>query len=76
MARPVLTIDERTLQGLAAERADRVYGQAVACAACQRSRDEAEQADALCDEHLADALGMAGGWAMGDAGRKLDDKGK
>lgn len=65
--------DERVLQGLAAERADRVFGEAGACSACQQARVEAGQDDALCDDHLADALGMAGGWAMGEAGRKLDD---
>jgi hypothetical protein len=76
MARQRPIADERVLQGLAAERAERVLGQAAACSACHQARVAAGQDDALCDDHLGDALGMVGGWALGEAGRKLDDDGK
>ena len=53
---------------------DRVYGEADACAACTRIRAQSGRSDELCDDHLGDALGMGGGWALGAAGHKLDRK--
>lgn len=53
--------DMRVLQGLATMRAERVYGEAADCAACEAAR-AADGEDALCEEHLAQALGMRSDW--------------
>ena len=62
--------DQRVLQGFAELRAERVYEEAVVCAACDAAR-KAEGPDALCEKHLGEALGMGGGWDLGTPGRKL-----
>ena len=63
--------DERSLQrgnmkivqGFAKLRADAVYDeQAPACADCQTERDETGDPEALCEQHLAQAMGMDSNW--------------
>lgn len=51
----------RVQQGFAAMRAERVYEEAAACADCQAARLESGD-DALCDVHMAQALGMSSDW--------------
>lgn len=51
----------RVMQGFAQMRADRVYTEAQVCEACQQAR-AAEGEDALCEQHLAEALGMHSEW--------------
>jgi len=62
--------DQRLLQGFAQVRAERVYGEAAACQACDAART-ADGPDALCEQHLGAALGLDGGWDLGAPGRKL-----
>lgn len=63
--------DQRLAQGLAAERADATFRQAESCPACLAAREAAGEPEGLCDEHLGQALGVTGGWALGTPGRKL-----
>jgi hypothetical protein len=58
-------------QALAADRAESVYRDAEACAACAAARADQGDSEALCDDHLGRALGVTGGWALGGPGRKL-----
>ena len=51
----------RVMQGFAAMRAERVYDEATRCEACEKAR-AAEGEDALCEAHLAQALGMHSEW--------------
>ena len=53
--------DMRVLQGLATLRAEHVYGEAERCAACETAR-ATDGEDALCEAHLAQALGMQSEW--------------
>ncbi len=53
--------DMRVMQGFAAMRAERVYDEATRCAACDQAR-LTDGEDALCEEHLAQALGMQSNW--------------
>ncbi len=53
--------DLRVLQGLATLRAEHAYEVAAACPACALAR-AADGEDALCDAHLALALGMQSEW--------------
>ena len=52
----------RVQQAFATLRADHVYEQATVCAACQTARQEGADPDALCEAHLAQALGMGSEW--------------
>lgn len=54
--------DLRVLQGFASLRAERVFGEAETCSACDAARLQEERADALCERHLGEALGASGGW--------------
>lgn len=63
--------DPRLGQALAADRAESVYRDAEACAACAAARADQGDSEALCDDHLGRALGVTGGWALGGPGRKL-----
>ena len=53
--------DMRVLQGFATMRAERVYDEATRCEACEQAR-AADGEDALCEVHLAQALGMHATW--------------
>ena len=53
----------RVQQAFAALRAEHVFAEATACAACQAAREAAGDAEALCEPHLAQALGMGSEWA-------------
>jgi len=63
-------IDERTLErgdmrvveGFAKLRADRVYDESGTCADCEKERDDSGDPEALCEEHLGQALGMNSNW--------------
>jgi hypothetical protein len=63
--------DLRVMQGFSALRADRVYDEAQICGECAAARVAEGRDDALCDAHMAEALGMQGGWLSGPPGRKL-----
>ena len=63
--------DQRLARGLAADRADAVLAQADNCPECLVLRSDAADPEALCDEHLGQALGVTGGWALGAPGRKI-----
>ncbi|MBM4343693.1 MAG: hypothetical protein FJ100_09990 [Deltaproteobacteria bacterium] len=63
--------DSRLLRALAAARADEAYGAAQACDNCRALRFETDDADALCERHLAQALGVLGGWDLGPGGRRV-----
>ena len=39
-------------------RSERIYDRAVACDACAREREDTGDTTALCDEHLAAAMGL------------------
>lgn len=67
--------DQRVLRGLAADRADSVWTTAEACEACAAARRDSAESEALCDEHMAKALGLTGGWALGGPGRRIASKG-
>ncbi len=54
--------DQRLLAALAQARAEDTYAAAKTCEACARERQATGDAEALCETHLARALGM-GGWA-------------
>lgn len=53
--------DLRVLQGLATLRAEHVYDEATRCEACDAARAQ-DGEDALCEAHLAQALGMNSEW--------------
>lgn len=53
---------ERTMRAFASLRADAAFASAEACAACGAKRQDEGDPEALCDEHLAAALGAEGGW--------------
>ncbi len=53
--------DLRVMQGFAALRAEHAYAEATHCEACARAR-AADGEDALCEAHLAQALGMQSDW--------------
>ena len=63
--------DVRLAQALAADRAARVLAAAQDCPTCAAARADQGDDQALCDDHLGQALGVTGGWALGPAGRKL-----
>lgn len=63
--------DPRLLEGLAADRAAAVLQRAAVCPACAAVRREEGDDGALCDDHLGQALGVSGGWALGPEGKKL-----
>ena len=63
--------DQRVMQGFASLRAQEAYDQATCCSACDAARTSEGRDDALCDDHLAQALGMGAGWDLGAPGRKL-----
>jgi hypothetical protein len=63
--------DHRVLQGFAALRAERVFGEATDCPDCVATRQADGDDGALCDRHLGEALGVHGGWDLGGAGKKL-----
>ncbi len=54
--------DERVLAGLSRLRAEAAYEAAAACPACAEARTTADDADALCDDHLAHAMGLHSEW--------------
>jgi hypothetical protein len=54
--------DERVLAGLSRLRSEAAYEAAAACSACAEARAAEARDDALCDEHLAHALGMRSRW--------------
>jgi hypothetical protein len=54
--------DMRVVQGFAALRAERVFAEAETCAACRALRSEQGDPEALCEDHLASALGMKSRW--------------
>ncbi len=53
--------DMRVLQGFATLRAEHVYDEATRCPACDQAR-ATDGEDALCEAHLAQALGMQSDW--------------
>ena len=63
-------IDERNMdrgnlrvgQAFSKLRADAAYDQADTCAECKLERDATGDVDALCDDHMAHALGMNSRW--------------
>lgn len=61
----------RLLQGLATDRADAVYVEALACAECQAERAAAADPEVFCPLHMDRVLGLSGGWALGAAGRRI-----
>lgn len=63
--------DQRIMQGFASLRAEEAYDQAARCAGCDAARKDDGREDALCEAHLAQALGMGSGWDLGAPGRKL-----
>lgn len=63
--------DPRVLRGFATLRAERVFGEAEGCAACAEARLADAREDALCDDHLGQALGIDGGWDLGAPGKRL-----
>ena len=54
--------DMRVMQGLSALRADAAYEAAEQCDDCARERVEQDDESALCDAHLAHAMGMNSKW--------------
>lgn len=54
--------DERVLAGLSKLRAESAYEEAEACAACAEARSRDDDPEALCDDHLAHAMGMYSSW--------------
>ena len=48
----------RLEQAMSSMRAEKVYDNAADCQACVRERAELDDEEALCEEHLAAALGM------------------
>lgn len=54
--------DERVLAGLSKLRADAAYEEAEVCAACTEVRARDDDPEALCEEHLAHAMGMHSSW--------------
>lgn len=52
----------RVMQGLSALRADAAYEAAAQCQDCARERAEQDDESALCDAHLAHAMGMNSEW--------------
>lgn len=63
-------IDERALergnmrvqQGFAKLRSDAAFDEAESCAACRSERRDSGDEDALCEAHLAQAMGMNSAW--------------
>ncbi|MCO4764457.1 MAG: hypothetical protein KC502_23300 [Myxococcales bacterium] len=63
-------VDERNLergnmrvaQGFSKLRTDAAFEEANDCAACTQARTESDDSDALCDDHLAQAMGMNSDW--------------
>ncbi|MBI5610268.1 MAG: hypothetical protein HY902_15430 [Deltaproteobacteria bacterium] len=55
--------DARLQAALAQARAADTYAAAATCEACTRERAASGDPEALCEDHLAVALGMRGGWA-------------
>ena len=49
----------RLEQAMSSMRAEKVYDSASDCQACVRERAELDDEQALCEEHLAAALGMS-----------------
>jgi hypothetical protein len=49
----------RVEQAMSSMRAEKVYDSASDCQGCVRARAETDDEQALCEEHLAAALGMA-----------------
>ncbi len=54
--------DMRVNQAFSKLRADDAYEQAQACAECQAERDTTGDEEALCEAHLAQAMGMNSEW--------------
>ena len=54
--------DMRVMQGLSTLRADAAYEAAQQCDDCARERVEQDDESALCDAHLAHAMGMNSEW--------------
>lgn len=54
--------DQRVLQGFSALRAERVYGESDTCPGCAQARVDQDRADALCEGHLGEAMGMNATW--------------
>ena len=54
--------DMRVVQGFAELRAERVFGEAADCEACNKERQDSGDAEALCEDHLGEALGMNSEW--------------
>ena len=54
--------DMRVMQGLSKLRADAAYEAAEVCEDCIRERAEQDDEGALCEAHLAQAMGMNSNW--------------
>ncbi len=54
--------DERVLAGFSKLRTEAAYEEAEVCGACAEVRRADGDPDALCDEHLAHAMGMNSNW--------------
>ena len=52
----------RVVQGFAKLRTERVFGEAGDCEACQKERINSDDDDALCAQHMGEALGMDSNW--------------
>lgn len=75
-ARPTQTAplergDTRIQRAMATLRADDAFAAAAQCPACLAERAQLQDPQALCDDHLARALGVSGGWDQGPPGKKL-----
>jgi hypothetical protein len=70
-ASPRAVPDTRVLGALSALRAERVYQESETCADCEAARLQDGRADALCDRHMGDALGLNSTWGLSGPGRKL-----
>lgn len=54
--------DMKIVQGFAELRAERVFEEAPTCDECARERKATGDDEALCDEHLGQAMGMDSNW--------------
>ncbi len=52
----------RVMQGFSKLRTDTAYEESEDCAGCARERAEQEDGSALCEAHLAQAMGMESEW--------------
>jgi len=54
--------DLKVLQAFASLRAERIYGEAETCCECKAARMQENREDALCEQHLGEALGANSHW--------------